>query len=975
MADKMRAMDDSTQVPLLVFISHATEDKVYAREYGERLAKLGVETWIDEAELNVGDAFPDHLRRALGRASHLLVLLTPRWFEKFWTREEVRLFLELRGADTRALIPVALSERIDYRGDPHFDGRAPLDASREAERDAIDWQLWCALHEATKGARSTWAERVRRVQLGTVGRAEFSNEDFLRTASAALKGQLSEVELAHLGWHALRLGLGSAWLDEVWRPEAQLELWGRALGLDEGERRPADGEAVRLEAHMRPRAWEAFARARAALASSPYPENTQLQAQLLKALVTASSDAEARAIVELLRGCPLLPSTVTELRRWMDPDYAGSGAFVVERSPQALGFRRTLGEALQLLSEQPGADPCAWFAGFGSSLELSDVGDWWWRLYFRVLLAWAQSSDACRWPATVERLEQVLEQARELVTSGVEAVVLPALGGCLVQLESLPEPLNHIVQQLLARLRHRRDPDSAALRVELWRTILPTRPMVVFTGIGGALDRLEPWDQARRAAALLGSAAQEPESLAQLMGRFARNGDPEQRALLFAASLESPSEVPAQSVIASGVDPVTQMQCQALLAALSTKQLQTLQARVEDEGWEHALATLGPSAARLALFVLAREFAANHDDPERCWRGLGRCTKLLMISLADEAEPYIDADATRGPPRPDPEQPLDAYLLWWSVTAPSISGTHRGLLAAADALDAQLRWLDGCIRQQRQLAGRIRQLALSLRDWFIAVPELAGRFMLRKSDLYRHSPTMSPAFVALRLLIEHEEIGAALAELHDFGSTRVTQLRAAITHLARLDEAAQLAHELSAVELTMRHLTFYVRAHPELEQADACMWALLSRSFAVDVGHEGFADFERRVVEALVRCYASAPQHLLASIGPTVRAEIRAELAQAGLASNAPAYASYAVEIARFLSATVGADPVLAALLSALEQWQPRGQGVEALALELLQHHAREVREAASSLLLAASQGVATHLAVLRARLGERRLS
>ena len=73
-----------------VFISHASEDKAaIARPLAESLAVLGVRVWLDAFELRPGDSLRDGIDRGL-QHSHLgVVVLSPAFFKKRWTRMEL----------------------------------------------------------------------------------------------------------------------------------------------------------------------------------------------------------------------------------------------------------------------------------------------------------------------------------------------------------------------------------------------------------------------------------------------------------------------------------------------------------------------------------------------------------------------------------------------------------------------------------------------------------------------------------------------------------------------------------------------------------------------------------------------------------------------------------------------------------------------------------------------------------------------
>ncbi len=71
-----------------VFICHASEDKPAARQLANAMTKLGAEVWFDEWEIRVGDSIVQKINDALGKISHLIVLLSLRSVDKPWVRKE-----------------------------------------------------------------------------------------------------------------------------------------------------------------------------------------------------------------------------------------------------------------------------------------------------------------------------------------------------------------------------------------------------------------------------------------------------------------------------------------------------------------------------------------------------------------------------------------------------------------------------------------------------------------------------------------------------------------------------------------------------------------------------------------------------------------------------------------------------------------------------------------------------------------------
>jgi hypothetical protein len=78
-----------------VFLSHASEDKQFARELVAELEKLGFSVWFDEYELLIGDNVANSVTRGLQNASYGVVILSPSFLAKKWTDAELNAMFSL----------------------------------------------------------------------------------------------------------------------------------------------------------------------------------------------------------------------------------------------------------------------------------------------------------------------------------------------------------------------------------------------------------------------------------------------------------------------------------------------------------------------------------------------------------------------------------------------------------------------------------------------------------------------------------------------------------------------------------------------------------------------------------------------------------------------------------------------------------------------------------------------------------------
>lgn len=90
-----------------VFISHAHEDK---RDVARPLAKLlqehGLRVWIDETELTIGDSLRQKIDEGLSQSKFGVVILSPSFFAKKWTQNELSALWSREDTSTKVVLPI-----------------------------------------------------------------------------------------------------------------------------------------------------------------------------------------------------------------------------------------------------------------------------------------------------------------------------------------------------------------------------------------------------------------------------------------------------------------------------------------------------------------------------------------------------------------------------------------------------------------------------------------------------------------------------------------------------------------------------------------------------------------------------------------------------------------------------------------------------------------------------------------------------
>jgi len=90
------------------FISHASEDKGFARTLVSRLVERGVAVWFDEETLKLGDSLRRSIDIGIKESRFGLVVLSPNFFKKSWTQWELDGLVELSLGGESKILPVWL---------------------------------------------------------------------------------------------------------------------------------------------------------------------------------------------------------------------------------------------------------------------------------------------------------------------------------------------------------------------------------------------------------------------------------------------------------------------------------------------------------------------------------------------------------------------------------------------------------------------------------------------------------------------------------------------------------------------------------------------------------------------------------------------------------------------------------------------------------------------------------------------------
>ena len=92
-----------------VFISHASEDKeTFVRPFVRRLLELGLSVWYDEFQIFPGDSLRRSLDEGLAKSKYVVAVLSPTFFKKKWTQNELSAIFAQESGKKGNIIPIWL---------------------------------------------------------------------------------------------------------------------------------------------------------------------------------------------------------------------------------------------------------------------------------------------------------------------------------------------------------------------------------------------------------------------------------------------------------------------------------------------------------------------------------------------------------------------------------------------------------------------------------------------------------------------------------------------------------------------------------------------------------------------------------------------------------------------------------------------------------------------------------------------------
>lgn len=115
-----------------VFISHAREDKAsFVKALAIQLQSAGISVWYDEFSLKWGDKLREKIDQGLAGSRYGIVVLSPNFLKKKWTKEELNGLFELEISGKTRILPIwhNLTREQVVEFSPTLAGRLALESN------------------------------------------------------------------------------------------------------------------------------------------------------------------------------------------------------------------------------------------------------------------------------------------------------------------------------------------------------------------------------------------------------------------------------------------------------------------------------------------------------------------------------------------------------------------------------------------------------------------------------------------------------------------------------------------------------------------------------------------------------------------------------------------------------------------------------------------------------------------------------
>lgn len=94
-----------------VFLCHSSKDKTFVRRLANDLERYGINIWIDDREIRVGDSLRETIEKGLASSDYVLVVLSNEALNRPWVKEELNAAFAIeKERDRKVILPVLIEQ-------------------------------------------------------------------------------------------------------------------------------------------------------------------------------------------------------------------------------------------------------------------------------------------------------------------------------------------------------------------------------------------------------------------------------------------------------------------------------------------------------------------------------------------------------------------------------------------------------------------------------------------------------------------------------------------------------------------------------------------------------------------------------------------------------------------------------------------------------------------------------------------------
>lgn len=104
---------NNTEYSKSIFMSHSSKDKFFVRTLAQHLRGSGINVWLDEAEINIGDSLTEKIGEAIENTDYVGVVLSHNSINSEWVQRELQIALQKEIKGKKVVVLPILIEAVE----------------------------------------------------------------------------------------------------------------------------------------------------------------------------------------------------------------------------------------------------------------------------------------------------------------------------------------------------------------------------------------------------------------------------------------------------------------------------------------------------------------------------------------------------------------------------------------------------------------------------------------------------------------------------------------------------------------------------------------------------------------------------------------------------------------------------------------------------------------------------------------------